>query len=240
MNYGGGGLIDSSGEVWSMTHVISPSLRNVKSPIVFDVGANNGDYTRLAASHLPSAHILAFEPSTAAYKVLRNELASNQNIETLNFGFSNTERRETLYSYSIEGNYNSLLSSIDLRRDTQVAEITVSLTEEIQLKTIDSFCNERKIDRIHLLKMDVEGHELSVLQGASEMLARDAISIIQFEFGPGNIYSRTFFYDFWTMLSGKYDLFRLIPHGAVPITFYGEHREVFLTNNYLAVSKTNG
>ena len=69
------------------------------------------------------------------------------------------------------------------------------------------------------------------------MLARGGISMIQFEFGPANIYSRTYFYNFWSLLSDSYDLFRIVPGGVVPITHYGEQLEVFLTTNYFAMRK---
>jgi len=61
--------------------------------------------------------------------------------------------------------------------------------------------------------------------------------MIQFEFGPANIYSRTYFYDFWTLLAAEFDIYRVIPKGIVPIGYYGEHREIFLTTNYLAVRR---
>ena len=54
-------------------------------------------------------------------------------------------------------------------------------------------------------------------QWISEKGPVGAISMIQFEFGPANIYSRTYFYN--------------------PITYYGEHLEVFLTTNYFAARK---
>jgi hypothetical protein len=93
------------------------------------------------------------------------------------------------------------------------------------------------VGRIDFLKLDVEGHELSILRGASRLLAEGRVSMLQFEFGPANIYSRTYFYDFWSLLSGSFDLYRIIPRGIVPVRFYGEHHEVFLTTNYLAVRR---
>jgi hypothetical protein len=102
--------------------------------------------------------------------------------------------------------------------------------------TLDNFCEARSISSIALLKLDVEGHELAVLEGARRMLG-DAIGMIQFEFGPANIYSRTFFYDFWSLFCDRFDLFRIIPRGIVPVPYYGEHREIFLTTNYVAIRR---
>jgi hypothetical protein len=118
-----------------------------------------------------------------------------------------------------------------------VVAVETEATEEISVAAIDAFCVSQSIDRIDFLKLDVEGHELSVLHGARDMLNKGSISMIQFEFGPANIYSRTFFYDFWALLSGAFEIFRIVPAGISPINYYGEHLEIFLTTNYLAVRK---
>ena len=76
----------------------------------------------------------------------------------------------------------------------------------ISAGALATFCATEGIEHIHFLKLDVEGHEVAVLRGAQGMLNRGAISMIQFEFGPANIYSRSYFYDFWSLLSDSYDL----------------------------------
>ncbi len=116
-------------------------------------------------------------------------------------------------------------------------QVEVSATERIEVRALDDFCREQGVERIDFLKLDVEGHELAVLRGARRMLGAGTVSLIQFEFGPANIYSRTFFYDFWTLLSGAYDIYRIVPKGLAPIAYYGEQREIFLTTNYLAVRR---
>jgi FkbM family methyltransferase len=237
MNYGGGGCIESSGEDWVLSDVVAKACEGLSSPVVFDVGANVGDYSLHIRHHIPSAFIYAFEPSELVYRQLTQNLSARGDVKakSYNIGFSDAEKDVELYSYAIEGREISLLASLDRRLPTQVLETRVSSSERIQTKTIDGFCATNAIDRIDFLKLDVEGHELAILRGASQFLASGAITMIQFEFGPANIYSRTYFYDFWSLLSEDYDLYRIIPRGIVPIRYYGEHREVFLTTNYLAV-----
>jgi FkbM family methyltransferase len=238
MNYGGGGLIEQSGEEWVLREVVAPACRGASAPVVFDVGANVGDYSRLVRRHLPAALVYAFEPSAPVFRELERNLSQAEGAERFrpfNLGLSDEEKTVELYSYTVEGQEQSLISSIDRRLPTQVVSVEVSASERIHVRTLDRFCEAEGVTRIDFLKLDVEGHELSVLRGARRML--DAVSLIQFEFGPANIYSRTYFYDFWTLLSDRFDLFRIIPRGIVPITFYGEHREVFLTTNYLAVRR---
>jgi len=239
MNYGGGAAIESSGELLVLANVVKQVLANIDSPVVFDVGANVGDYALQVRHYLPGAVIHAFEPATLTYQKLVQRLAQTENIKLHNAGFSDCERTVELYSYTVEGREASPLSSIDQRLPTQVLDVRVNSSEQAQVLTIDSFCEREVIDHIHFLKLDVEGHELSVLRGATRMLEGGLISIIQFEFGPANIYSRTYFYDFWSLLSSDYDVYRILPSGIVPIQDYGEHREIFLTTNYLAIRKSN-
>lgn len=240
MNYGGGGLIESSGEIWVLENVISPACRDIQTHVVFDVGANVGDYSLLVKQHIPSALVYAFEPSRSTFEQLIAQVSKANGpdgIKPYNIGFSDAEKTVELFSYSIEGRGVSLLSSIDPRLPTQVVEVRTDTSENIEVQTIDHFCLAEGIGRIDFLKLDVEGHELAVMRGARRMIAKGSVSFIQFEFGPANIYSRTFFYDFWSLLSEHYNLFRIIPQGIVPIAYYSEQREVFLTTNYLAVRK---
>ncbi len=240
MNYGGGGLIETSGEMWVLANVVSQACKDIATPVVFDVGANVGDYSLALKQFMPSARVHAFEPAHRTYQQLVKHLNdAGSDVKFYNLGFSDSEKTVELFSYAIEGQEASLLSSIDQRRPTQVVFVETSASEQIEVTTIDEFCATAGIDRVDFLKLDVEGHELSVLRGACGMLAKGAISMIQFEFGPANIYSRTFFFDFWSLLFGSFEIYRIVPTGIIPIRYYGEQQEIFLTTNYLAVKKPN-
>jgi FkbM family methyltransferase len=241
MNYGGGGAIEASGEEWVLSRVVSPRCKT-DDAVIFDVGANVGKYSLLTARYIPKGKIHAFEPSGRTYDDLAQnikEAGAGGRVIPHRLGFSSASGTVTLHSYTADGVRASPLSSIDLRRPTQVVDVKRESSEQIQVKTIDAFCEENRIAHIDFLKLDVEGHELDVLQGANSMLSGSNISIIQFEFGPPNLYSKTYFFDFWAMLSGRYEIYRIIPKGIVRIDCYGEHREVFLTTNYLAVLRAD-
>ena len=47
--------------------------------------------------------------------------------------------------------------------------IDFSKEEKVDIDTIDNYCAENSIDHIHLLKIDIEGHELDVLSGSKRM-----------------------------------------------------------------------
>jgi FkbM family methyltransferase len=243
MNYGGGGVIETSGEDWVLNEVVAPACKAIVPPVVFDVGANEGEYSLRVSALLPAARIYAFEPSPSTYEILSKAVHAAERaplISTHNIGLSNADGALDLYTYAVDGGEASILSSIVLRLPTQEATIETCRKDRIEVQTIDGFCTAHGVTDIDLLKIDVEGHELAVLQGAANMIGGRRIRMIQFEFGPCNIYSRTYFYDFWSMLKDSYQIYRIVPQGMVLIESYREQQEVFLTTNYLAVCRWPG
>ena len=88
-----------------------------------------------------------------------------------------------------------------------------------------------------IVKIDVEGHELTVLNGFGGALA--ATRVLQFEFGGCNIDTRTYFQDFWYFFNdNNFDLFRITPFGAEKLSHYREIDEFFSTTNYIAVNRS--
>ena len=88
---------------------------------------------------------------------------------------------------------------------------------------------------MNFCKIDIEGHELTVLQSIKKNYEK--FSLIQFEFGGCNIDSRTYFQDFWYLLKDNFDIYRIGPSGPILIEKYREIDESFVMTNYLAVNK---
>jgi hypothetical protein len=93
------------------------------------------------------------------------------------------------------------------------------------------------------MKLDIEGAELSALLGAAASLSRGRIDTIAFEFGSANVYSRTFFRDFWQLLADAgFRLWRILPGGGLlAVDSYSEQLEHFRgVSNYLASVRRPG
>lgn len=93
------------------------------------------------------------------------------------------------------------------------------------------------MDFIDYVKMDIEGHELAALKGAAELFRDRRIGALSFEFGPGNVNSRTMFIDFYKLLRAHgFLVFRIMPGGRLkPIAEYDEDCEFYRgTCNYSA------
>lgn len=202
--------------------------------IVFDVGANEGDYSLSLIANLSTSRPLcihAFEPVKKTFEIYVNKLSpASPLVKCNNFGLGDKEEKVQIYKFAettgISSMYgNNLFSS--------------SSTESISLKTLDGYCETCQISEIDFLKIDVEGHDYHVLLGAKKMIDSESIKVIQFEFGSININSRTYFRDFYNLLSQKYNLYRIVPHGILPVKVYSYKLEVFgVVTNYLAILKS--
>ena len=231
MNFSGGAVVKTSGEAGVIDYV-SEKLPLAKPLIIFDVGAHVGDYSQMLLDRLNgrTTIIHAFEPSAVTFKKLRENIKS-QDIFLHPFGLSDTAKTMSLF-YDYE---TSVYASI-YQRNLEHSNIFLKLSETITLKTLDAFCKEQNINHIHFLKMDIEGHEFSALQGAKEML-RHSIDFIQFEFSAANIDSRTFFKDFYYLLKDQYVIYRVLRDGLFRLDTYNETQEIYFTTNYLAQRK---
>ncbi len=125
------------------------------------------------------------------------------------------------------------LGSLSKRR---LDHFNIELDQTDKIQTIrfeDFWANELKQHTIDLVKMDIEGHELSALQGFGKALQKT--KLIQFEFGGGNIDTKTYFQDFFYFLRERsFALYRISPLGLIEVKNYSERDEVFVTTNYLA------
>lgn len=224
--------IKTNGEIFLITQ-IARYYGNAKELILLDVGANVGNYSKtLAGTFNKKSLIYSFEPFSTPYSKLKEVSLQYQNIKPNKLGLSDREEELTIYS-------NDEFSEIGGVYDRNLVpnEIALDKKELNRFTTIDLFTKENNISHIHFLKIDVEGHELAVLKGAAELLEKKKIDFIQFEFGSGNYFSKTYFFDFYALLSSNYNLYRLLKNGSVEIKEYNVDLEMQVLSNFVAIDK---
>jgi FkbM family methyltransferase len=233
MNIGIGSDVNSSGELHAQKYV-SRLLQGKKAPVIFDVGANVGKWTLSAAKIFSAdAQIHCFEPSVATCRILTANLAATKRrVEIHNVGVGATDGELTLYRPE-----QSSVASLYHRSEYASMGAASVASEKVIIKQLDKVCLESGVRYIDYLKLDIEGHELAALKGCKLLLDGRAIQAIQFEFGGCNIDSRTYFRDFWELLSPDYKLYRLLPRQLYEIKEYHEWMEQFTTTNFLAILK---
>ena len=97
MNYGRGGNFRTSGEL-HLLHHIKNTLKDAPKPILFDVGANIGEYSIALADFFgPTSTVHAFEPSKETFDKLKTTIGSRTNLVANNCGFSDIEGTLRLY-----------------------------------------------------------------------------------------------------------------------------------------------
>ncbi len=201
--------------------------------VLFDVGANIGNYAVELNNMFPDKRIIySFEPFKEVYNKLQTLTNTIANFKPIQEGFSN--KKEVLSFYT-----NSEYSEIGGVYDKDFSQFGFSTekVEELNFDTIDNFCKNNGVNKINMLKVDVEGHDFFVLEGAKEMIEQQQIDFIQFEFGTANYLSKTHFYDFFKLLSNNYVLAKLLADGYIRIDSYNTDVEMHLLSNYVAVNK---
>lgn len=218
---------------WHLIENVLPTFLGSRSALVFDVGANVGIYSKRLRQKFPHLTIHAFEPNPHAFPKLRKETES-LSVNVHNIGFSSISREAfiTVYPDELHTSHANLCGDA-LREILHKDRLS---TVPVTLATGDAFCLSNNISRIDFMKIDVEGHEVEVLRGFSEMLRRGNISAIQFEFTQLNVVVRVFLKDFYDLLP-DYMIYRLLPCRLLPLPTYDPRQEVFWYHNYLAVHK---
>lgn len=234
MNMGGGSHFMQSGEE-QMVQILQDKYPGENKPLILDVGANKGDYTTMLAAQLKTEGkqpvFYLFEPNPALMPVLE-QVASEVSGKIFALALGSRPEKLDLH-IAASDTLSSLQNNAPLYDGMQyVGNITVPV------ETIDNIIESGQISKIHLLKIDVEGHEFEVLEGAKNAIAQRKIGIIQFEFGRGQIMARRYLFDFFNLLGKDYTLHRLLKNGLSAPLVYHPRLEVFQTTNIVALCKS--
>lgn len=160
-----------------------PWLPRDRIKSVLDVGANDGQFARTAQALFPAAAIYAFEPNPEAAERLRANLPSgNLKIFPMACG---RERGEAKLQLSRFAPASSLLKST-AQQLAEFPETAVDRAVSVEVQRLDSIMREEHFEPEALLKLDVQGFELEVLQGAEGIL--DAVAVVVCEVNTAQLY----------------------------------------------------
>ncbi len=143
---------------------ISPLLEEINnSKTLIDVGSNKGQFSLLARKFFPDIEIHSFEPQIEELNLQKNILG-NKNINYYNFALGNEDKELNLYITKRKDS-SSLLKPLETINNKY-------LTKEIRkvfVKRLDKISALKNIKRPSILKLDVQGYELEVLKGSTEI-----------------------------------------------------------------------
>jgi len=218
----------SNGELWLMEQLL-PSAKTV-----FDVGAHTGEWASHALRINPNITVHCFEPYKGSFVRLR-EKGFGENVTCNQCGLGVKNGQEVFYVAEGMSEGNSLYRRQGLE-EIIGCEIRY-ITEEVQIRTLDSYCKENSIQQIDFLKIDVEGNEFAVIEGGKDTFTREAVRVAQFEYGGAYIDSRILLKDFYDFFVGmNYSFFLLYPNSVRPVLRYDQRLENFQYKNFLIVN----
>ena len=185
-------------------------LKNKRNPIVFDVGANVGNYSNAIFEINSGAKVYAFEPHPTTYLKLTSNVKYNQ-FEAFNVGVGQSKGILKLYDYDTKDGSSHASLYRDVIKDLHKGN---PISHEVKIIELDSFLKNKNINEIDLLKIDTEGNEYNVLLGIKSFIESNKIHAIHFEFNEMNIVSKASFKDFWDLLN-NYSFYRILPGGGL-------------------------
>jgi FkbM family methyltransferase len=155
--------------IWE--HYVVAELRRLLRPgdVFVDVGANIGYYTLLASRLVgPRGHVYALEPAARPFAELKRNIelnrATNVTAMALAAGAENT--RAPLFGHAADNT-----ATASLRRS--VTQWTgVNEATDVEVRSLQSVLPRSEVDRLRLVKIDVEGYEAEVLRGIGPLLER--------------------------------------------------------------------
>jgi len=139
--------------------------------VIVDSGSNIGQFLPYFSKISPDGRILAFEPSPDPLGWLRKSVARNENmpVEVIGKGLSD-ERSQAFIERGGVDEAQGLWGTVNDEEG-----------EEINLTTLDEEVARRGIEHVHLWKLDVEGHEMSALRGATGLLDSKSVDVLYVE-----------------------------------------------------------
>lgn len=186
---------------------------------VVDVGANVGAWYREARDAFPEAWIVCVEIAPPLWPGLEQLLAPDPRAELARYGLGDADRDVELRWYP---DRPALTTTVAFPHVGPKPELVPA-----PVRTVDFFLRDHGLERIDVVKIDIEGMEMPVVGGLVPLMHAGRIGVVQFEYGRANILTRSLLHDYARLAEEVgYLLGRLRPRG-VELRPYELHDETF-------------
>jgi FkbM family methyltransferase len=208
-----------------------------RRPVVVDVGANEGDFAAGVLDLLPEAEVHCFEPHPSTAERLAGRFAADPRVRVLRVGVGDRAGRLALHDYS--GRAGTAHASF---LGATFTDIYPSAADRVEadVVTLDAYLGSLSVDRVDLVKIDVEGYERNVLAGMAAALAAGTVDRVLFEFNAHSALTGFTLHQLGAMLP-EFVVYRLLANGLQPVVGrgvpYDARVEVFAYANYVAVRR---
>jgi len=155
------------------------------TPTLFDVGANKGQTIEMLRTVFPESIIYAFEPSSVTFQELAETSKRFGNHIKL-FQCAVGEKDDEAEFINYEWSTLSSFFELEARTENPFREVARGKREKVSVRSIDSVMAENELSSIDLLKIDTQGYEIPVLNGALTCLQNGIIKnvLAELTFAP--------------------------------------------------------
>lgn len=200
---------------------------------VVEAGFHKGRWSSALLQAHNDVVLYAFEPGLKNFEAGKNALKKYGNCHVHQATLGNRDGRRLFYDYFTQG---SMQSSFYRNLALEDRGITFMLILTPIMK-LDTFCAEQKINSIDFLKVDTEGSELEILQGADALLKSNAIKCVQFSYGPAYRNAGVALRQVIELLTRyEYIFFKLSPRGLLNVAEWVDALEDYTPAHFIAVA----
>lgn len=164
--------IDYQGDIARLSKLLDLPVR-----VFFDIGAHTGETALAALRNFEGATVYSFEAHPTTFAELRKAVTDSR-VKLFPLAISNRIGNATFFDFGHLATCNSLVGE----NQFAVRAGNTARTLSVPCITLDQFCEQENVPHIDVLKIDTEGHDLSVLQGAVGTLKNRGVSFVHIEF----------------------------------------------------------
>jgi FkbM family methyltransferase len=165
-----------------------------EASVVVDVGAYDGAVTSEYLDLFPEAVCYALEPHPPSFRALTDRLGTHPRARLHRLALGDVSSRATLHAFPTAATNSLLVPVSDVATVVGPGHMDSFEPVEVDVTTLDVFAEQEGIARIDVLKLDVQGAEVLVLQGADRLLRARAIDLVVTEVDFVQVYRGQAFY----------------------------------------------
>jgi len=152
-------------------------LQEMGIKTVFDIGANEGQFIEIILRLIPQVRVYSFEPLKELFLKLSERFKSDTSVKLFNLAIGNGNGIVKFYKNDFLPS-SSLLEIATLHTDAFPHTKNVNAVE-VEMKTLDELITKCEIREKVLLKVDVQGYEIHVLEGGKQFINNVDIIIVE-------------------------------------------------------------
>lgn len=149
---------------------------------IIDVGANKGQFALASTKRFPHANVISFEPLPEQYEKYKKNLGKLKRVKIHNVALGS--EAGIIDFYRNEHSHASSALPISDEQKKAIPETANTTKIQVKVNRLDEAISENEINGLTLLKLDVQGYERNVLEGATKLLSKIDYIVFEASFIP--------------------------------------------------------